>query len=131
MTFGYLLKQARQARGLSLLDLSHRSGLGGVYLHWLETGKRNPVVNDKTDMVDVLMRALTLDTRSRFVFRFLAGREVDERLVHLVLVERDIALEDFATVAGTVWQDEQRPTRKVWRERLSEARRGREGAEPE
>jgi transcriptional regulator with XRE-family HTH domain len=57
LIFGLKLKQLRQEKGLSLQELSNKSGVSQSYLNEIEKGKKYP----KTDKINKLAGALEID----------------------------------------------------------------------
>lgn len=96
MNFGSLLKHARKDRGLSLKDLSQRTGIAGTNLQRMESGTRPPPARGK--IVD-MARALSIDQRSTDLLLFLVGHSMPEVLAHLALQDRAVPLEDFESAS--------------------------------
>lgn len=70
LIFGLKLKQLRKEKGLSLQDLSSKSGISNSYLNEIEKGKKYP----KTDKINALANALDVD------YDQLVSLQVDKKL---------------------------------------------------
>ncbi|MFQ5904456.1 MAG: helix-turn-helix domain-containing protein [Candidatus Binatia bacterium] len=87
MTFGKLLKQLREERGLSLRELSSlcRPSVDHAYIYRLEAGEKT---TPSEGVVQTLARALKLSGQKLLLFKFLAEEgEIPDSLVELVLDE--------------------------------------------
>jgi transcriptional regulator with XRE-family HTH domain len=104
---GLLLRSLRDARGLSLRELAQLAGIDHAYVHRLETGDKE---SPSDDVLSRLIRALKAEKREAEMLRYLAEHtDTDPNLVSLVLNDKTVSYEIFASVAGAAFRGTARP----------------------
>ena len=68
--FGTVLKRLREAKGLSLRDVSKLSGVDHAYVYRLETGEKEAPSDDALTQI---FRALKPTKRQESILRFISG----------------------------------------------------------
>ena len=104
---GLLLHFLREERGLSLRELSQLADVDHAYIYRLETGDKE---SPSAEVLSRLIRALRAGKREALMLRFLAEHPAtDVALVQLVLKDKTVTYDIFATAAGTAFRGAARP----------------------
>lgn len=105
--FGFLLRNLREQRELSLRDLAKLADIDHAYIYRLETGDKE---SPSEEVLSKLSRALKASKREADMLRFLAKQQdVDPGLVAHVLNDTSVSFSVFKSVAGTVFRGTARP----------------------
>jgi HTH-type transcriptional regulator, competence development regulator len=122
-----VLRRLREARGLSLREVSQLSGLDHAYIYRLETGEKEA---PSDEALARLFRALRPTSRQERVVHFLVGRDVAVDLVDASIIDDpDIALEDFESAAQMSFRGKRPTTPGEWRTAIQRIRKLREELE--
>jgi transcriptional regulator with XRE-family HTH domain len=125
--FGVLLKRLREARSLSLRDVSHISGIDHAYVYRLETGEKEA---PSDDAVARITRALNASKRQESILRCLIGRAVPIEMVDPSIVDDDqVAVEDFESAAQMSFRGKKPSSVIEWKNAIDKVRRVREDIE--
>lgn len=125
--FGTVVRRLREARSLTLREVSQLAGLDHAYVHRLETGAKEA---PSTDALTRLFRALKPTKRQEHVLRFLVGRDVAIDLVDEAIVDdTEIAVEDFESVAQMSFRGKKPDGVEEWCRAIDKVRKLREEIE--
>lgn len=125
--FGIFLRRLREARGLSLREVSQLSGLDHAYVYRLETGEKEAPSDDAQAR---LFKALKPSKRQKHILEFLVGRDVAADLVDPAITDDlDIAVEDFESAAQMSFRGKTPAGVSQWRTVIEKVRRLREELE--
>jgi transcriptional regulator with XRE-family HTH domain len=104
---GVLLQRLRVERGLSLRELAQLAEVDHAYIYRLESGDKE---SPSEEILSKLTRALKVAKREANVLRYVVEHsETDPALVTLVLEDKTISYEVFASVAGAAFRGAVRP----------------------
>jgi HTH-type transcriptional regulator, competence development regulator len=104
---GYLLRNLREERGLSLRELAQLADIDHAYIYRLETGAKE---SPSDDLVTKLIRALKASKREADMLRYLATHtETDAGFVAFVRQDPTVTFDEFASAAGMVFRGAGRP----------------------
>ena len=104
---GYLLRNLREERGLSLRELAQLADIDHAYIYRLETGAKE---SPSDDLVTKLIRALKAAKREADMLRYLATHtETDAGFVAFVRQDPTVTFDEFASAAGMVFRGAGRP----------------------
>jgi HTH-type transcriptional regulator, competence development regulator len=105
--FGFLLRNLREERGLSLRELAQLAGVDHAYVHRLETGEKE---SPSEEVLSKLIRALKAGRREADMLRYLSNHlDTDPALVEHVLKDQSVSYDIFASVAGMAFRGTARP----------------------
>lgn len=122
--FGTVLQRLRDARGLTLREVSQLAGLDHAYVYRLETGEKGA---PSDDALAGLVRALKPTKRQERLLRFLVGRNVAVGLVDASIVDEPaVALEDFESTAQMSFRGKAPSTAAEWRNMIDRVKKMRE-----
>lgn len=125
--FSTVLRRLREARGLSLREVSQLSGVDHAYIFRLETGQKEA---PSDDALARLFKALKPTKRQDRVLRFLIGRDVALALVDPSIIDDpEIALEDFEAAAQMSFRGKVPSEAAEWRTRIDGIRKLRQEIE--
>lgn len=125
--FGTVLKRLREAKGLSLRDVSKLSGVDHAYVYRLETGEKEAPSDDALTQI---FRALKPTKRQESILRFISGRDVALDLLDPSIIdEEQIALEDFESAAQMSFRGKKPSSPVEWRKVIDKIRAMREDIE--
>jgi HTH-type transcriptional regulator, competence development regulator len=125
--FGKVLKRLREAKGLSLRDVSKLSGVDHAYVYRLETGEKEA---PSEDALTQIFRALKPTKRQESILRFISGRDVALDLVDPSIIdEEQLALEDFESAAQMSFRGKKPASPVEWRKLIDKIRAMREEIE--
>jgi transcriptional regulator with XRE-family HTH domain len=104
---GYLLRNLREERGLSLRELAQLADIDHAYIYRLETGAKE---SPSDDLLTKLIRALKAPKREADMLRYLAAHtETDAGFVAFVRQDPTVTFDEFASAAGMVFRGAGRP----------------------
>lgn len=104
---GYLLQDLREARGLSLRELSQLADIDHAYIYRLETGAKE---SPSSEVLTKLVRALKASKREAEMLRYLAAHpNVEAGFVEYVSKDPSVSFDVFASAAGMVFRGPGRP----------------------
>jgi transcriptional regulator with XRE-family HTH domain len=104
---GFLLRNLREERGLSLRELAQLAGIDHAYIYRLETGAKE---SPSDEILSKLIRALKAPKREAEMVRYLAAHsETDATLVAHVRKDPAVTYEIFAAAAGAAFRGTARP----------------------
>jgi transcriptional regulator with XRE-family HTH domain len=99
---GYLLKNLREQRGLSLRELGRLAEVDHAYIYRLETGDK---MDPSSQLLGKLIRSLKPAKREADMLQFLAqSGGTSPELVELVLRDPTISFNVFTGVAGLAFR---------------------------
>lgn len=97
---GRWLRVLREARGLSLREISQRSDVDHAYIHRLETGAKE---SPSDDVIGKLAAALDPERRDIDILRFLASHPgVDPELADFAAKDLSVTSEEFHMLTTVV-----------------------------
>jgi DNA-binding XRE family transcriptional regulator len=104
---GFLLRNLREERRLSLRELAQLADVDHAYVYRLETGAKE---SPSDEVLSKLIRALKAPKREAEMLRYLAAHpDSDAGLVAHVRQDATVTFDEFASVAGTVFRGTNRP----------------------
>ena len=104
---GYLLRNLREERGLSLRELAQLADIDHAYIYRLETGAKE---SPSDDLLTKLIRALKAPKREADMLRYLAAHaHTDTGFVAHVRQDPTVTFDEFASAAGMVYRGAGRP----------------------
>jgi len=104
---GFLLRNLREERGLSLRELAQLAAIDHAYIYRLETGAKE---SPSEEVLAKLIRALKAPKREAEMLRYLtAHAETDAALVAHVHKDPTVTYEIFAATAGAAFRGPARP----------------------
>ncbi len=104
---GFLLRNLREERGLTLREVAQLADIDHAYVHRLETGAKE---SPSEEVLSKLIRALKAPKREAEMIRYLAAHaDTDAALVAHVLTDPTVTYEIFASVAGAAFRGTARP----------------------
>lgn len=104
---GFLLRNLREERELSLREVAQLADIDHAYLHRLETGAKE---SPSEEVLSKLIRALKAGKREAEMLRYLAAHaETDAALVAHVLKDPTVTYEVFTHTAGAAFRGTARP----------------------
>jgi HTH-type transcriptional regulator, competence development regulator len=113
---GYLLRDLRSERGLSLRETAQLAEVDHAYVHRLETGAKE---SPSDQVLAKLARALKAPKREVEMLRYLAAHaDVDPGLVAFVRSDSTVTHEEFAAAASAVHRSAGRPDYRRLIERI-------------
>ncbi len=99
---GYLLRNLREERGLSLRELAQLADIDHAYVYRLETGDKE---SPSDEVLSRLIRALKAPRREAEMLRYITAHpETDAELVAQVRQDPTATYQIFAAVAGAVYR---------------------------
>jgi transcriptional regulator with XRE-family HTH domain len=98
---GFLLRNLREQRGLSLRELARLSEVDHAYIYRLEAGAKE---SPSDEVLTKLMRALKAGKRENDMLHFVAQHQADAEWVGLALKDPNITFTEFTTVAATAFR---------------------------
>jgi HTH-type transcriptional regulator, competence development regulator len=104
---GFLLRNLRDERGLTLRELAQIAEIDHAYVHRLETGAKEA---PSEEVLSKLIRALKAPKREADMLRYLATHiETDADFVAHVRQDATVTFDEFASAAGMVFRGAGRP----------------------
>jgi HTH-type transcriptional regulator, competence development regulator len=104
---GFLLRNLREERGLTLRELAQLAEVDHAYVYRLETGAKE---SPSEEVLSKLIRALKAPKREAEMIRFLATNTATEAgLVEYVRKETTVTFEEFAGAASMAFRGGGRP----------------------
>ena len=104
---GFLLRNLREERNLTLRELAQLAEVDHAYVHRLETGAKEA---PSDDVIAKLIRALKAPKREAEMIRFLAANTtVEAGLVEYVRKDATVTLEELAGAASMAFRGTARP----------------------
>jgi len=104
---GFLLRNLREERGLSLRELAQLADVDHAYVHRLETGAKE---SPSEEVLSKLIRALKAPKREADMVRYLAAHsDADAGFVAHVRQDATVTFDEFASVAGMAFRGTNRP----------------------
>jgi transcriptional regulator with XRE-family HTH domain len=104
---GYLLRNLRDERGLSLREVGQLADIDHAYISRLETGAKEAPSNE---VLSRLIRALRAPRRETEMLRYLASHlDADPEFVAYVRQDPTITFDEYASAAGMVFRGTGRP----------------------
>lgn len=104
---GFVLRNLREERGLTLREVAQLADIDHAYVHRLETGAKE---SPSEEVLSKLIRALKAPKREAEMIRYLAAHaDTDAALVAHVLTDPTVTYEIFASVAGAAFRGTARP----------------------
>lgn len=104
---GFLLRQLRDKRGLSLREVAQLADVDHAYIHRLESGAKESPSNA---VLLKLIRTLKASGREAQMLHYLAEHtETDTELVTQTLSDSTVTYEIFASAAGAAFRGTTRP----------------------
>lgn len=104
---GFLLRNLREKRGLSLRELAQLADIDHAYIHRLETGAKE---SPSDDVLTKLIRALKAPKREAEMLRYLAAHtETDAGFVAYIRQDPTVTFDEFASAAGMIYRGAGRP----------------------
>jgi transcriptional regulator with XRE-family HTH domain len=104
---GFLLRNLRDERGLTLRELAQIAEIDHAYVHRLETGAKEA---PSEEVLSKLIRALKAPKREADMLRYLATHtETDADFVAHVRQDAAVTFDEFASAAGMVFRGTGRP----------------------
>jgi HTH-type transcriptional regulator, competence development regulator len=104
---GFLLRNLREERGLSLRELAQLADIDHAYVHRLETGAKE---SPSEEVLSRLIRALKAPKREADMLRYLAAHpDADAGFVAHVRQDATVTIDEFASAAGMVFRGAARP----------------------
>ena len=104
---GFLLRNLRDERGLTLRELAQIAEIDHAYVHRLETGAKEA---PSEEVLSKLIRALKAPKREADMLRYLAAHtETDADFVAHVRQDATVTFDEFASAAGMVFRGTGRP----------------------
>lgn len=104
---GFLLRNLREERGLSLRELAQLADIDHAYVYRLETGDKE-LPSD--EVLSKLIRALKAPRREADMLRYLAAHaDADAGFVSHVRQDPTVTFDEYASAAGMVYRGAARP----------------------
>jgi transcriptional regulator with XRE-family HTH domain len=104
---GFLLRNLREERGLTLREVAQLADIDHAYVYRLETGDKE---SPSGEVLTKLLRALKPPKREAEMLYFVAAHpETDASLVAHVRQDSTVTYEIFASVAGAAFRGTARP----------------------
>jgi transcriptional regulator with XRE-family HTH domain len=104
---GFLLRNLREDRGLSLREMAQLADVDHAYVYRLETGDKE---SPSGEVLSKLLRALKPPKREAEMLRYVAAHaETDAALVAHVREDPTVTFDLFASVAGAAYRGNARP----------------------
>jgi transcriptional regulator with XRE-family HTH domain len=104
---GFLLRNLREERGLTLRELAQLAEVDHAYVYRLETGAKE---SPSEEVLSRLIRALKAPKREAEMIRFLAANTAtDVGLVEYVRREASVTFEEFTGAASMAFRGTGRP----------------------
>lgn len=104
---GFLLRNLREDRGLSLREVAQLADIDHAYVYRLETGDKE---SPSGEVLSKLVRALKPPKREAEMLRYVAAHaETDATLVAHVRRDPTVTYGLFASVAGAAYRGNARP----------------------
>jgi HTH-type transcriptional regulator, competence development regulator len=104
---GFLLRNLREERGLSLREVAQLADVDHAYVYRLETGDKE---SPSDEVQSRLLRALKAPKREAEMLRYLAAHpETDAGLVAHVRQDASVTLDEFTSAAGMAFRGTGRP----------------------
>ncbi len=104
---GFLLRNLREERGLTLRELAQLAEVDHAYVYRLETGAKE---SPSEEVLSKLIRALKAPKREAGMIRYLAANTAtDAGLVAYVRQEAAVTFEEFAAAASMAFRGAGRP----------------------
>jgi transcriptional regulator with XRE-family HTH domain len=104
---GFLLRNLREERGLSLREVAQLADVDHAYVYRLETGDKE---SPSDEVLSKLLRALKPPKREAEMLRYVAAHaETDAALVAHVRQDPTVTYGLFASVAGAAYRGNARP----------------------
>lgn len=125
--FGLFLRRLREARTLSLRELSKLAEVDHAYLYRLEQGEKE---SPSDDAVAKIARGLKVTKRQERLLRFFVGKSLPEELLAPVIVDDEaIDIEDFESAAQMSFRGKASATTEEWRQAIERIRKIRQEME--
>jgi transcriptional regulator with XRE-family HTH domain len=122
---GYLLRNLREERGLSLREIAQLAGIDHAYVHRLETGAKE---SPSDDVMSKLIRALKAPRREAEMVRYLAAHtDTDAGFVAHVRQDPTVTFDEFVSAAGMAFRGTARPDYATRIERVRRILREEDG----
>jgi HTH-type transcriptional regulator, competence development regulator len=104
---GFLLRNLREERGLSLREVAQLADIDHAYVYRLETGDKEA---PSDEVLSRLLRALKAPKRDADMLRYVAAHlETDAGFVAHVRQDSTVTFDEFASAAGMVFRGAGRP----------------------
>jgi HTH-type transcriptional regulator, competence development regulator len=104
---GFLLRNLREERGLSLREVAQLADIDHAYVYRLETGDKE---SPSEEVLSKLVRALKAPKREADMLRYIAAHaETEAGLVAHVRQDPTVTYEIFAATASTAYRGKVRP----------------------
>ena len=104
---GFLLRDLREERELTLRELAQLAEVDHAYVHRLETGAKE---SPSEEVIVKLIRGLKAPKREAEMIRFLAANTATETgLVEYVRKDATVTFDEFAGAAGMAYRGTARP----------------------
>ena len=104
---GFLLRNLREERGLSLRELAQLAEIDHAYVHRLETGAKE---SPSEEVLSKLIRALKAPKREAEILRYVAEHaETEAGLVAHVRQDATVTFDEFAGTAAMAFRGTARP----------------------
>jgi transcriptional regulator with XRE-family HTH domain len=104
---GFLLRNLREDRGLSLREMAQLADVDHAYVYRLETGDKE---SPSGEVLSKLLRALKPPKREAEMLRYVAEHaETDAALVAHIREDPTVTFDLFASVAGAAYRGNARP----------------------
>lgn len=113
MSFGYTLKRFREARNLSLRELSTLCNVDHAYIHRLE---REEKMAPSKQVVDAFVRTLKLSPRRAHLLRLLVGKTVNCTLIDVFIEDEDRPLDLLEPAYQMSFRGKRPETKGEWRQ---------------
>ena len=113
MSFGYTLKRFREARNLSLRELSALCNVDHAYIHRLE---REEKMAPSKQVVDAFIRTLKLSPRRARLLRLLVGKTVNCTLIDVFIEDEDRPLNLLEPAYQMSFRGKRPGTKDEWRQ---------------
>jgi HTH-type transcriptional regulator, competence development regulator len=122
---GFLLRNLREERGLTLRELAQLAEIDHAYVHRLETGAKEA---PSEEVLAKLIRALKAPKREAEMLKFLAGHtSTDAGLVAYVRQDQTVTFVEFTAAASMAFRGTGRPDYATRIERVRRFLREDEG----
>ena len=113
MSFGFTLKRFREARNLSLRELSTLCKVDHAYIHRLE---REEKMAPSKQVVDAFVRTLKLSPRRARLLRLLVGKTVNCTLIDVFIEDEDRPLDLLEPAYQMSFRGKRPETKGEWRQ---------------
>lgn len=122
---GFLLRNLREERGLSLRELAQLAEIDHAYVHRLETGARE---SPSEEVLSKLVRALKAPKREAEMLRYLAAHtETDPGFVAHARQDASVTFDEFSSAAGMAFRGPGRPDYSTRIQRVRRILRNEDG----